>query len=437
MRDATADQVSLWPDILPAVALEHMAQGGTAIGRYQGRVVFVRGGMPGEVVSVRLTRTRQRYAHGVVEAIHQPAPDRVEPPCPLFDRCGGCQWQYIAYPAQLAFKAAILRDQCQRLGKIEAPPVGAPLGMDTPWAYRSTATLHVSARGQVGYCAWHSHAVVPVEHCPLLVPALNALLSPLATLIPDLAPDDRPTEVTVRYSWAEQRCLLLLHGGSAQGSARLGEQLASLVPEIAWQRGRQVHILAGRGFLHETLGGLSLRLSPTSFFQVNVPQTHRLLQQVRTMLDLRPGDHLLDAYAGVGALSLPLASQGQAVTAIEAHPAAVRDLQANAHRLGLTQVKAIHGPVEKVLPGLGQTLDLVIVDPPRRGCLPDALEAVWSHRPRRIVYVSCHPGTLARDLGKLSRQGYRLARIVPVDLFPQTFHVESVSLLERVTGGPP
>jgi 23S rRNA (uracil1939-C5)-methyltransferase len=417
--------------LLGPLCLEGMAQGGEAVGREGGRVVFVQGGLPGEVVLVRLTETQKAYARGVVERVLQPASERVLPTCPLFGRCGGCHWQYIAYPAQLALKQTIVLEQCRHLGRIDSPPVVPAIGMEEPWAYRSTAELHVGPAGESGYYAAHSHAVVPLGRCPLLVPALNALLPPLQSSLDDISPPERSAQVTLRFSWADGRSLVLLHGGTRRGATTLREHLAGLTGEVAWQRGRQVEVLAGRGFLYETLGGVSLRVSPTSFFQVNVPQAQRLLETVRSLLDPRPGDHLLDAYAGVGALSLPLVPQVGRVTAIESHPAAVADLLENARQMGAEdRVEAIGGLVEQVLAVEERRFDLVLVDPPRRGCLPAALQAIVRSRPRRVVYVSCHPGTLARDLRQLQEGGYRLRQVQPLDLFPQTFHVESVALLE-------
>jgi len=407
--------------------LDGIAQGGEAVGRWQGQIVFAQGGLPGEVVAVRLTERRQAFARGVVEQVLQPSPDRILPRCALFGRCGGCHWQYIAYPAQVSLKQDIVAGQCRHLGRVADPPVAAPLAMAEPWAYRSTAELHLSPAGLVGYYAARSHEVVPLETCPLLVPGCNALLPALQRLLPALPAAGRPTGLTVRYSWAEQRALLLLEGGQRPEILRLRDALAGLVAEVAWRHGRAVETLAGRGFFYEAIGAAPLRVSPTAFFQVNVPQARRLVQTVQSFLDPRPDDHLLDAYAGGGALSLPLAGLVRRVTAIEAHPAALADLRTNARG---SAVEAVAGLVERVLPARGGGYDLVVLDPPRRGCEPAALQAVLAGRPRRIVYVSCHPGTLARDARALIAGGYSLRAVQPVDLFPQTHHVESVALFE-------
>lgn len=418
--------------VLGPLPLHGMAQGGEAVGRHAGQVVFVQGGLPGELVTVRLSEERPAYRRGVVIEILKPSPERTTPRCSLFGRCGGCHWQHIAYPAQLAYKRAIVVEQCRHLGGIPDPPVAETMGMAEPWGYRSTAELHVDSAGRPGYYAPRSHWVVPLACCPLLVPALDDLLGPLAQSLSTIAPADRPAHVTLRYSWAERRVLALFSGGTPAGMGSLAEQMAARLPEMIWQHGRREQRLAGRGYLHETLGGANLRISPTSFFQVNVPQAERLLATVREMLSPAPGDHLLDAYAGVGALSLPLAGQVARVTAVEVHPAAVADLRENARRLAEGRVEVIAGPVEGVLAGRGR-FDLAILDPPRRGCAPGALRAFLEARPRRLVYVSCHPGTLARDLRVLQEGGYRLRQVQPLDLFPQTFHVESAALLE----GPP
>jgi len=416
------------------IRLEGIAQGGEAVGRWKGKVIFAQGGLPGEVVALCLTAQRRSFARGVVEEVLQPSLDRIEPRCPLFGPCGGCHWQYVAYPAQVDLKRTIVGEQCQHLGRVAEPPVAAPLAMEEPWGYRSTAELHLSSAGLVGYYAARSHEVVPLEDgCPLLVPALDELLPPLQRLLPTLNPADRPTDLTMRWSWAEGCALLLLVGGTHQGARHLCEELSGLVSEVIWRHGRQMEVLCGRGYFHEVLDDLPLRVSPTAFFQVNVPQARCLLQIVRALLDPRPEDHLLDAYAGVGALSLPLLGAVRQVTAIESHPAAVADLRANVRRWAdAGQVKVLAGRVEHVLSAQRGKYDLVVLDPPRRGCAPAALRAILAGRPRRIVYVSCHPGTLARDIRILIEGGYCLQSIQPVDLFPQTFHVESVALLEGV-----
>ncbi len=418
-----------WPCRIPALHLEGIAQGGDAVGRFEGRVVFVQGALPGETVTVGLTARRKGYARGVVEQLLQPSPERRPSPCPLFGRCGGCHWQYAAYPAQLAWKQTIVEEQLRHLGRMEDPPVAAPLGMEEPWAYRGTAELHVSPAGQAGFYAAHSHGIVPLDSCLLLVPALDALLPTLQEALAALSAADRPERVTLRWSWAESRAMAVLHGGTRRGAEDLAARLAGWIPEVAWERGREVRPLAGRGCLYEALGPAALRVSPTAFFQVNVPQARRLLALAQELLDPQPGDRLLDAYAGVGALSLPPAGGVEHITAIEAHPAAAADLRENARRLGAGRVEPIGGLVEHVLPTRRERYDLVLLDPPRRGCLPAALQAVLAARPRRIVYVSCHPGTLARDVRVLQAGGYELARVQPIDLFPQTCHVESVVLL--------
>lgn len=432
----SAGEASSAQTVFGPLRLHGIAQGGEAVGRWEGQVVFVRGALPGEVVTVRLTESWPAYLRGVVGEIRSPAPERVAPACPLFGMCGGCHWQYISYPAQLVYKQAIVAEQCRHLGHIAQPPVDAALGMADPWGYRSTAELHVDGSGRVGYYAGRSHAVVPLKHCPLLVPALDRLLAPLAGALEELSSLDRPAHVTLRYSWAEEATLALFQGGTPTGLAALCKRLGGFFGGVVAQRGRRLKRWSGRTFLRERLGGLLLRVSPTSFFQVNVPQAQRLLEVVGEMLEAQPTDHLLDAYAGVGALSLPLAGQVGRVTAIESDPVAVADLRENAGPLlRESRVEVVGGRVEEVLTTMpaGACFDLVLLDPPRRGCLPAALRAIVRLRPRRVVYVSCHPGTLARDLRVLLAGGFCLRRVQPLDLFPQTFHVESVALLE----GPP
>lgn len=419
-----------WPARLEGLCLEGMAQGGEAVARYRGRVVFVQGGVAGDVVAARVVQARSRYARAVVEGIQVPSPERTSPRCPLFGRCGGCSWQHIAPPAQLRFKRAIVEEQCRFLGGIPDPPVAPVLGMEDPWGYRHTAELHVSPEGQAGFHAAGSRVVVPLAACPVLVPPLEQLLPELQRLLPTVIGKALPQAVVLRYSRAEQRVLVLLVGGSLEAARELAQGLGQNVPEVAWQPGRRLEVLRGRGYLVETLRGVPFRFSPTAFFQVNPPQAERLIDVVAEFLQPGPGQRLLDAYAGVGALSLALAGREVRVTAVEEHPAALEDMRENARNLG-ANVEILPGRVEQVLPRHRGKFDLAILDPPRRGCLPAALQAVARSEPRRIAYVSCHPGTMARDLRLLLAAGYRLVEIRPLDLFPQTFHIESVALLER------
>jgi 23S rRNA (uracil1939-C5)-methyltransferase len=402
-----------------------MAQGGDAVGRWNGQVVFVAGGLPGELVRVRVGPRKARYLRGAVVEVLREAPERVPPRLPAADHM---PWQYIDYAAQLRFKQTILRDQLAKLAQLADPPVAAVMPAAQPWHYRNTAHLHVQAE-QVGYYAAGSRTLVPLDHDPLLLPALNEALAGLHPLLEDGGGDGAgaaPLEaVTLRASAAYGYAVAGMHG---PGPLReLGRRWQARVPALA---------AAGAAtdtMLHEELGGIVFALTPASFFQVHTAQAATLLGVVRHMLALEPDQRLLDAYSGVGTFALPLAGSVREVLAIEDHPQAVRDGEQSARLNDVANARFLAAPVERALPDLDEPFAFAaaILDPPRRGCHPAALEALARLAPRRIAYVSCHPAVLARDMRQLLDAGYALQSVQPVDMFPQTPHIECVALLVR------
>jgi len=405
---------------LVEIELESMAHGGQALGHSAGKVMFCAGALPGEVVHARVVQDRKRWARLELLEVLRPSPQRVEPPCPYFGACGGCQWQYAAYPAQLEYKRAIVVDQLQRLGGIPRPPVLPTRGMADPWAYRNHAQFAVDARGELGFQAAHSHQIVPIAHCPLLHPLLDELHAALDVDWPDL------------------------HRLSLRAGIRTGERMVILemtgkdVPEIETElpvslilrTGGSDVVLIGDGAIYELLAERRYRISASSFFQVNTPQAETLVQAVRRYLEPEPDDVVLDLYCGVGTFGLALAADVARVIGVEEHPVAIADARANA---GDDAALYLQGRAEAVLPGLDARITKAVLDPPRRGCRPAAMHALLALQPERIAYVSCDPATLARDAAALTGGGYHLVEVQPVDLFPQTYHVESVSLWRRAS----
>jgi 23S rRNA (uracil1939-C5)-methyltransferase len=417
-----------YPDELE-LDIERMAQGGEGVARWQGYVIFVAGGLPGERVRVRLVQRTASYARGRLLAVRTPAPERIAPRLP---EASHMPWQHIAYAAQLRFKQTIVREQLARLGGLDDAPVAAVLAAPSPWHYRNTAHLHIAQNQQhIGYHAAGSRRVVDLPEDPLLLPLLNAALHGLRDTLPDISQARRRAHIeriTLRGSATYGEAIALLHG-----KGRLHEVAAW------WQQ--RLPMLAGVATptdphprtLREKLGGVVFVLSPTSFFQVHTAQAERLLQVVRKGLRLQPGERLLDAYSGAGAFALPLAEALHEVMAIEEHPRAAADGVQSAQHNALTNVTFITAAVEQALPDITTRFDAAVLDPPRRGCHPAALQALIRLAPPRIAYISCHPGILARDLRTLVQAGYRLVQVQPVDMFPQTPHIESVALLEAAS----
>ncbi len=401
--------------------LEDMAHGGDAVGRHEGKVFFVPYGVPGELVRVEVTRDKGRYGHARLLEVLEPSPQRVQPPCPYFGTCGGCQWQHIAYEAQLAYKKDVVGTQLQRIAGLSNSVVQPTLGMADPWHYRNHMQFSVSAEGQLGLIAASSSDwVVPIEQCLIMHALLQETFDALDIELPGLLrlslragvktgeqmiifemEDDQPPEVEVNLPIS---CILLLSDETPV-------------------------ILVGSPHIHEELAGRKYRISAPSFFQVNTQQAETLVSLVSAFVSPSPEDTVLDLYCGVGTLALGLAANAKQVIGIESSEAAIVDAEKNALDLG--NVAFIHGAAEEVLPTLDAAGPLVVVDPPRTGIDKAALAALLSLEPRRIVYVSCDPATMARDIKAVTGSGYHLREVQPVDMFPQTYHIECVALLEH------
>ncbi|MCC7106160.1 MAG: class I SAM-dependent RNA methyltransferase [Chloroflexi bacterium] len=407
--------------------LTDLAFGGEAIARIDGQVVFVPFGLPGEEVELEIVERKKDFCRGHITRIVEPSPERVEAPCPYFGECGGCSLQHASYPAQLAWKRSVVVDQLRRIGHFQhADELILPaLGMVDPWAYRNHARFTVGRKfGELCFTHKHSRRLLRIDHCPIMQPEINATLA--------LAQD--------RLAGFPSHQLAIRQG------ANTGQQMVSPpVPNVA-------EIQSDQQTIEEELLGRRFRIAPASFFQVNTRRERRPLPEglrqppfplpedglsmaellalvVFDRLDPRGDELLVDAFAGVGTFGILLAPTVGEVLAIEESPAAVKDARHNAR--GLTSFEIVEGKTEHVLPALGRQPDAVVLDPARVGCHPAVLEALSIVMPPKIVYVSCDPATLARDLAILVAANYRVESVQPLDMFPQTFHVESVTLLTR------
>lgn len=451
------------------VELTDLAYGGDAVGRYEGRVLFVPGGIPGERVRVEIVEERRGHARADLLEILRPAPERVESAYPQLTDTG-CQWQHIAYPAQLIWKAHIVRQLLVRIGKqpdaLVYPTLGMPNGV-SPWHYRNIALFSVDPAGAIGFKLTESHDVQDLEDCPLLHPALDSVYQLVRRKLKDYF-GERVGEMiqgftlrgavgavsngmasalqTTAQAAKAVPTLLVIHarpGSQIEDPQQFANELMTLAPGIVGviiERvgGRYGRVFAGQEFLTDVLMGYRFRISADSFFQVNLVQTAVLIERALASLEPQRTDIVLDGYSGVGLFSAFLASRASRVIAIESQPSAVMDARATLVLNNQNNIAVQEGTLERLLGQLHyrhEHIDLALVDPPRSGCHPKALQALQVLAPRTICYVSCDPSTLARDIATLCAGGrYRLVSAQPVDMFPQTYHIECIALLTRVGG---
>jgi 23S rRNA (uracil1939-C5)-methyltransferase len=395
-----------------------MAHGGEAVARHEGKVVFVPYALPGEELLVELTEDKAKYSRGRAVEILAPSPDRVEPRCPHFGACGGCQWQHIAYERQLTLREEIIRSQLTRIARLADPPVRPILAAENPWCYRNHVQLHLDEHSRLGFLETDGHSVAPLQECHIMHPLLWSLFSSLEIDFPDL----ERVSLRVGTSTGERLVILETVGDVAPGvEVDLPVSCVLLLPD-----GTPVTYV-GESHITETVSSIPLRISATSFFQVNTPQAELLLGVVTRYADLRGNEAVLDLYCGVGTFALSLSGDGVKVTGIDTSESAIEDARYNSR--DATNVDFLLGTVEELLPSLEGPTDLAILDPPRQGSSKSALAALVAHAPPSVIYVSCDPATLARDIGRMLQSGYDLIEVQPVDMFPQTFHVETVALL--------
>ena len=402
---------------------------GEAMASFQGRPVFVFGGIPGEECEAEIVKFHRKYVAALAMRPVAPAPERVAPPCPYFGQCTGCQWQHLSYPAQLRIKRGKVVEALQRVGGIGNPAVDAVRPSPRQLGYRNHARLTVKRQdgrdGVLGFVNRETRRFVRIDRCLLMHEGVNRLLAQL---------QDRCQETTqLSIRAAHTAAAPERDGGLGPANAAPGAEVGDYLIQPTLHH-PDIKPATGQKRYRESVDGRAFLVSSPSFFQVNVEQAAAAAQAVREGLELHGGETLLDAYAGVGAFAVLLAGAVKQVIAVEESAAAVEDARRNAAHLD--NVEFIAGRTEEILPTLPAAPDAVVLDPPRAGCQPPALQALIGMRTPRVAYVSCDPETLARDLKTLLAGGYRLQRVTPIDMFPQTHHIECVALLQWGGGGP-
>jgi len=409
------------------ITLEKLTYGGEAMGRLQdGRAVFVPFGLPGETVRIQLTQEKQNFARGEILEILKPSPDRITAKCKHFTQCGGCHYQNLPYEKQLTAKADILRDQLQRIGKIENPPVQATVASPNQWNYRNHVQFHLTDDGKVGY-------VFPLPSGEGRVRAIEECHLPEATI--DAFRNDLQFESRMNLERVS------LRSGAGDDLMLILESETEETPELEIEADISiVHVyenhpvvIAGNDALTFQILGKNFHVSAPSFFQVNTPMAEKMVQHLQAQLSIPDSQcTLIDLYCGVGLFSKFFADKYTKVIGIESAPSSCEDFAINLDEFD--NVELYEGTAEEILPHLAEhikDLSHMIVDPPRAGLDKLALDAILQISPQVIAYVSCDPSTLARDAARLIKGGYTLQQVTPFDLFPQTYHIESISIFTR------
>ena len=433
---------------------------GNGVGRYEGIAVFVPQAAAGDMLKVRVLKTAKTYAFGKIEKILSPSADRIPVDCPLFSRCGGCAYRHIRYEAELAAKQKRVQDAIERIAGFHFAVLEPILGSEHPDRYRNKAQLPVGAAagGEIGlgFYASRSHRIVDCEEC-LLQPEVFAAAAEAFRAWQRETKEDVYDEKTGRghlrhlflrlaEATGEVMACIVVNGNGVHREPELAEALKRNVPGLKSvvvnsNRERTNVILGpkcrtiwGQDHITDELCGLKFRISPLSFYQVNRRQAERLYSLAAEFAGLSGGETVLDLYCGTGTIGLSIAAKAGRVIGVESVPQAVEDARTNAEENGIGNAEFLCMDAAKaadLLKNRGEKPDVVILDPPRKGCAPELIETVAAMAPPRAVYVSCDPETLARDLKRFALLGYKAARVKPVDLFPRTAHVETVVLMSR------
>ncbi|HEX3033875.1 MAG TPA: class I SAM-dependent RNA methyltransferase [Thermodesulfobacteriota bacterium] len=414
--------------------IEKLTFGGWGIGRTGGKVVFVKGGLPGEVLNIEITNEKRKYAEAEIRNIIKPSPERIQPPCPVFDRCGGCQWQHLKYSSQLRSKEDILRETLERIGGLKEIEVEPIVPSPKQYGYRIRVTLSVwleKRKYRVGYFEEKSLRQVAIEHCPIASEPVNRAISRLSKSLSSIKDPYYDLEAVYISSDGSTAHVSLVPGRMKENQGKLDSFCNRLGKLMTTE---SISIVGDNENEFEfNLLGLRFYLTPSLFVQAHKEINERLIKDVIEWAELGGGERVLDLYSGIGNFSLHLAKSSREVIGVEVNEKAVRlaKKSAEANLIGNAFFKALPCElfVEEALVK-DERFDLVVLDPPREGAkaiIPNLVQL----SPEKIIYVSCDPPTLSRDLKMLRELNYRTIKIRPFDMFPQTYHIESVALLVK------
>ena len=443
------------------VDIVDIGQGGVGIGKYNGFTVFVDGGLINDKIKVRINKSKKNYAVGDIVEIIEDSPFRVKRKCSdNLKECGGCQIQELDYQKQLDIKTNEVKQVISRIGKLDEVVIHNTLGMENPVRYRNKAQFpiqKVNNNPLIGFYKKKSHDIIPTDKCIIQHEINDKIMKIIKTYINayKVSVYDEKTHTGVLrhlvtkigFKTNEVMVVLVSNGRKLPYLKELASVLKENVPgfktlvvNVNREKtnvilGKENIVIYGDGKINDYIGELVFEISPLSFFQVNPVQTEVLYNKALEYADLKENDTVFDIYCGIGTISLFLAQKAKKVYGIEIVEDAIKDAKINANLNNLDNVEFYVGKAEEVVPKMykeGKTANVVVVDPPRKGCDEKVLDTIVSMKPDRVVYVSCNPSTLARDLAYLDERGYKCLEVQPVDMFPHTMHVESVAKLEKI-----
>ena len=442
------------------MTIEDLSSKGEGIGRINNFTVFVEGALPEDEVEAKIVEVKKNFAIGKLIRIIKASPYRVKAPCPYTKRCGGCQIQHLDYQAQLEYKRKRVTDSLERIGKLSNIQVHPTLGMENPFHYRNKAQFPVGLKKgqvQIGFYAPKSHDIIDIQSCKIQDTVCDQILLIIRKFIEDNkipVYDEEKHKGLIRHILIrtafytnEIMVCIIINGKKLPHQEKLINELiriphmTSIVLNHNTKKtnvilGEEITTLWGQDYISDYIGDIKFEISPLSFFQVNPIQTKVLYEKVLEYAGLTGAETVWDAYCGIGTISLFLAQKAKKVYGVEIVEAAIEDARRNAKINKVDNVEFFVGKAEEIIPQFyrekGIKADVIVVDPPRKGCDERLLETMVEMAPKRIVYVSCDPGTLARDLKILTEKGYKVEEVQPVDMFGHTMHVECVTLMSRV-----
>jgi 23S rRNA (uracil1939-C5)-methyltransferase len=432
-----------------------MTHEGDGVGKVNGYPLFVPYGLPGERAKVKVLKVKKNFGYGKLIEITKQSTERIEPPCDVFYQCGGCQLQHMSYEMQLKVKQKQVQDALRKIGHIEDIPIHPTIGMEDPWRYRNKVQIPVrgkDGRLETGFFRKRSHDIIDMDTCPITHEQNDRMVEAVRRIAEDagITPYDEENHrgtlrhIMVRNGQATDEIMIVLVTRTEQLNnvekivkeiTKSYPNIKSIIQNINSKRtnvilGDKTKVLWGEEYIYDTIGDIKFAISAKSFYQINPVQTKKLYDKALEYANLTGQETVIDAYCGIGTISLFLAKHAKKVFGVEIVPEAIDDAKNNAKLNGIDNAEFFVGAAEKVMSwwkAQGLKPDVVVVDPPRKGCDEELLQAIIEMKPKKVVYVSCNPSTLARDLRILEDGGFKTVEVQPVDMFPQTSHVECVS----------